>query len=113
LCTPTDAEPYAQLTTKGSLELRALGVHLKQRYQGHLLPESFEPMTIYGRATNIRRTQQSLQNFLLGLYPDGELVIEVRETSKEVRRTNKDAETIVPDAGFMSPTAQFVPYDHA
>lgn len=90
----TDAEPYAQLTTKGSLELRALGVHLKQRYQGHLLPESFEPMTIYGRATNIRRTQQSLQNFLLGLYPDGELVIEVRETSKEVRRTNKDAERL-------------------
>lgn len=85
--TPLDAKayPYAQLTSKGSLELRALGVHLKQRYQGmHFLPEPFEPAIVYARATNIKRTQQSLQNFLLGLYPDGELMIEVRETAKEV-----------------------------
>lgn len=81
--------PYAQLTMRGAQELRALGSHLRRRYveQLRFLPEEHGPQQqegqgqpiVYARATNIRRTQQSLQNLLLGLYPEGSpLSIEVR-----------------------------------
>ncbi len=84
-----DEFPYSQLTVRGAQELRALGEHLRRRYVGQLgfLPDSLgEPKEqppppqpiVYARATNIRRTQQSAQNLLLGLYPEGSLPIEVR-----------------------------------
>ena len=73
--------PYSQLTVRGAKELRALGVHLRERYVSQLrfLPHSLggEEQILYARATNIRRTQQSAANLLLGLYPKGSLPIEV------------------------------------
>lgn len=73
--------PYSQLTVRGAKELRALGVHLRERYVSQLrfLPHSLEgeEQILYARATNIRRTQQSAANLLLGLYPQGSLPIEV------------------------------------
>jgi hypothetical protein len=86
--------PYSQLTVRGAQELRALGSHLRSRYVAQLgfLPHSLlgkeeeeeeqqrrrrQQPIVYARATNIRRTQQSAQNLLLGLYPEGSLPIEV------------------------------------
>ena len=48
---------------------------------------------VYARATNIRRTQQSAQNLLLGLYPEeeaGSVPIEVRATDEETLYPNAD-----------------------
>lgn len=121
--------PYAQLTTRGAEELRALGRHLRERYVSQLnwLPaqldatattttgdknesqvvsssttssssdDATKPRLIYARATNIRRTQQSCQNLLLGLYPPPScppslppLTIDVRPTHLETLYPNAD-----------------------
>lgn len=87
--------PYSQLTVRGAQELRALGAHLRERYVSKLrfLPHSLEAgeeRRVYARATNIRRTQQSAQNLLLGLYPEGSLPIEVRPTPDETLYPNAD-----------------------
>ncbi len=95
-----DEHPYSQLTVRGAQELRALGTHLRKRYVDQLkfLPDKIHdhkadtttPPILYARATNIRRTQQSAQNLLLGLYPDGSLPIEVRPTHEETLYPNAD-----------------------
>ncbi|EWM22620.1 histidine acid, partial [Nannochloropsis gaditana] len=125
-----DEHPYAQLTRKGAQELQALGRHLRKRYVtdlkwlpaslhasgGHAPhasgglssapsssspPSSSPPSFLHARATNIRRTQQSAQNLLLGLYPDGAphpspsssappLAIQVRPTASETLYPNAD-----------------------
>lgn len=80
------------MTVRGANELRTLGKHLRKRYVSNLkfLPSTFEREKVYARATNIRRTQQSAQNLLLGLYPEGSLPIEVRATNDETLYPNAD-----------------------
>ena len=66
-------EPFGSLTRLGAQQCRLLGASLRSRlllYAPHLLPNASEQLLV--RATNIRRTQQSAQNFLLGLLTDGE-----------------------------------------
>lgn len=61
----------AQLTARGASELRNLGASLRRHLVdgAALLPAALDPSLLYARSTNSRRTQQSLQNVLLGLYP--------------------------------------------
>ena len=71
--------PNGHLTVLGANQLRRVGSELRERYIGDLgflpsdLPSdhsgSGAPL-VYTRSTRIPRTVQSLQNLLLGLYPE-------------------------------------------
>jgi lysophosphatidic acid phosphatase type 6 len=58
--------PCGQLTQKGVEEMKKKGKQLKNRY-GHLLQEE-NPQQIYIQSTNIRRTIQSVQCLLHGMF---------------------------------------------
>lgn len=70
--------PNGHLTVLGANQLRRLGSELRERYVGDFgflpsdLPSdaSSSAALIYARSTRIPRTVQSLQNLLLGLYPE-------------------------------------------
>eukprot|EP00966_Prymnesium_polylepis_P079425 1840971-Prymnesium_polylepis.1 len=60
----SDGAPFGMLTELGAQQVRAYGREVRSRYKRHaphLLSE------VNARSTNIRRTQQTAQNFLLGL----------------------------------------------
>ncbi|GAB5363121.1 hypothetical protein AAMO2058_000856200 [Amorphochlora amoebiformis] len=61
--------PFGQLTRTGAMESERVGTEIRNRYVGSLLPEKVDLDSIKARTTNMRRTQQTMQNFLLGLYP--------------------------------------------
>jgi hypothetical protein len=79
---------------RGAEELRTLGSHLRRRYVERLgfLPPDLNARTagVYARATNIRRTQQSAQNLLLGLWPQGSMPVEIRYKTEETMYPNPD-----------------------
>ncbi len=62
----------AQLTTQGGDMHLKLGQRLRQRYivDLGLLPKKIDPSIMYLRSTDIDRTKQSLENQMMGLYPD-------------------------------------------
>ena len=70
--------PNGHLTRLGASQLRRVGAELRQRYMGDLnfLPSDLPSETskisnlIYARSTRVTRTVQSVQNLLLGLYPE-------------------------------------------
>ena len=70
--------PFGQLTKRGAAQMRRVGAELRERYVGDLnflpvdLPadHSEEKFFIYVRSTRYPRTVQSVQNLLLGLYPE-------------------------------------------
>lgn len=70
--------PNGHLTVLGANQLRRVGSELRERYIGDFgfLPSDLPPdhssagTLIYARSTRIPRTVQSLQNLLLGLYPE-------------------------------------------
>ena len=66
-------EGLGQLTTLGMAQEYALGQEMRKRYitQGHFLPESYVPGSIYVRSTDFDRTLVSAQSLLLGLFPLG------------------------------------------
>jgi len=64
--------PFGQLTERGAMECRQFGAHIRERYierLGLLPREDPNLQDIKIRTTNLRRTQQTAQNFLEGLYP--------------------------------------------
>ena len=62
-----------QLTATGMRQEYLLGKKLRARYidQTKLLPKSYEPGTIYARASDRDRTFMSAESCLMGLYPPG------------------------------------------
>ena len=61
-------EPFGSLTTVGAQQCHALGTALRRQLEEHaphLIPSAPEHIAV--RATNIRRTQHSVQNLLFGL----------------------------------------------
>lgn len=64
-------EGLGQLTTLGINQEKQLGAALRKKYvqQYHLLPEKYNPKTLYVHSTAIKRTEKSADAFLLGLYP--------------------------------------------
>ncbi|MBS0287434.1 MAG: histidine-type phosphatase [Proteobacteria bacterium] len=64
-------EGYGQLTPKGIQQHFELGSKLRKKYieQTSLLPERYQPGTIFARSTDYDRTLMSAQSLLLGLYP--------------------------------------------
>ncbi|KAL1523450.1 hypothetical protein AB1Y20_018390 [Prymnesium parvum] len=78
--TPIDRDaPFGMLTTRGASQARAYGAELRARYGRHA-PHLLT--NVSARATNIRRTQQTAQNVLLGLGAQG-VAVEVREWEME------------------------------
>eukprot|EP00468_Gymnochlora_sp_CCMP2014_P000242 CAMPEP_0167743578 /NCGR_PEP_ID=MMETSP0110_2-20121227/2094_1 /TAXON_ID=629695 /ORGANISM="Gymnochlora sp., Strain CCMP2014" /LENGTH=512 /DNA_ID=CAMNT_0007627965 /DNA_START=1585 /DNA_END=3123 /DNA_ORIENTATION=+ len=84
--------PFGQLTRQGAKECMDVGKSLRERYivNQSVLPEKLDPSKLKIRTTNLRRTQQTAQNFLLGLYPletrdslDTQFPIETRPVSEE------------------------------
>lgn len=76
-------EPFGQLTSVGAQQTEALGIALRlslERHAPHLLPTTAAHVAAH--ATNIRRTQQSLQNLLRGL-GDVSVPISVRRLDEE------------------------------
>ena len=80
--TPTrtlDVVPYVwqeglgQLTATGMQQSYQLGSKLRKRYidEHGLLPNQYQPETLYIRSTDYDRTLMSAQSLLLGLYPLG------------------------------------------
>lgn len=66
-------EGYGQLTAEGMQQEYKLGMQFRQKYveQTHLLPDSYEPGSMYVRSTDYDRTIMSAQSLLVGLYPPG------------------------------------------
>ncbi|TAL62802.1 MAG: histidine-type phosphatase, partial [Legionella sp.] len=66
-------EGLGQLTAEGMNQEYKMGMQFRQKYieQTHLLPESYEPGTVYVRSTDYDRTLMSAQSLLIGLYPPG------------------------------------------
>ncbi len=64
-------EGLGQLTQKGVHQEIALGKNMRQQYvyRYHLLPEKYNPDTMYVRSTDMSRTILSADAFLMGLYP--------------------------------------------
>lgn len=68
--------PNGHLTALGAHQLRRVGAELRERYIGDLsflpsdLPPAHAEELIQARSTRIPRTIQSVQNLLLGLYPE-------------------------------------------
>lgn len=62
-----------QLTPLGMRQEYNLGSKLRHRYveETHLLPQNYQPGTLYARSTSVERTLMSAQAFLMGLYPPG------------------------------------------
>lgn len=62
-----------QLTAEGMQQEYKLGMKFRTKYteQSHLLPEHYEPGTMYVRSTDYDRTLMSAQSLLMGLYPPG------------------------------------------
>lgn len=62
-----------QLTPRGMRQEYDLGTKMRKRYvnETHLLPEHYQPGTVYARSTSVERTLMSAQSFLMGLYPPG------------------------------------------
>lgn len=69
----TGGTPLGHLTPEGIAQTHQLGIKFRQKYisQWHLLPETYDPKTIYVRSTDTDRTLMSAQTVLLGLYPMG------------------------------------------
>ncbi|KAF9415310.1 Acid phosphatase-like protein 2, partial [Entomortierella beljakovae] len=59
-----------QLTSFGAQQLQQLGENLREIYVDRLklLPAIFDPSTIYLRSTDKRRTRQSAENLMVGMY---------------------------------------------
>lgn len=66
-------EGPGQLTAEGMQQEYKLGLLFRKKYveQAHLLPEHYEPGTMYVRSTDFDRTLMSAQSLLMGLYPPG------------------------------------------
>lgn len=66
-------EGLGQLTALGMQQQYELGSKFRERYivQTGLLPEHFEPETVYIRSTDYERTLMSAQSCMMGLYPPG------------------------------------------
>jgi len=95
--------PFGQLTVQGARECQAIGADFRQRYieDQEILPHNLAADKIKARTTNLRRTQQSLQNFLLGLYPE-----ETRDPSDPtipISTCDLSEETLIPDSGHNCP----------
>jgi len=77
--------PNGHLTRLGANQLRRVGAQLRERYIGdldflpHTLPSDHNGTAVYARSTRYPRTIQSVQNLLLGLYPD-----DAREERSEI-----------------------------
>ena len=78
-------EVFGQLTARGAEQLTKLGnaMHTRLQCTGHHLLHS--PSSVTARSTNIRRTVQSAQNFLLGLKAPAACAakVQVREWAEE------------------------------
>ncbi len=66
-------EGRGQLTAKGMQQEYELGAKLRKKYifEEKLLPEHYQPNSLYVRSTDVDRTLMSAQSLLLGLYPVG------------------------------------------
>ena len=68
--------PNGFLTGIGADQMRRVGAELRERYVGDLsflpsdLPPTHAEELVYARSTRVPRTIQSVQNLLLGLYPE-------------------------------------------
>jgi acid phosphatase len=73
--------PWGQLTLVGAYQARTLGQFLRERFineDGGMLPSKLNNKNIKAHSTSIYRSQQTLQNVLIGLYGQGD-----REKGKE------------------------------
>lgn len=110
-CNTRHNPPYGQLTLLGVVEARRLGYTLRQRYieSNQLLPESLRnprdeddspprlnSHDFYFRSTNYQRTRQTLQNLLIGLYP--ELLETTHGPMGRIFTVKDDQETMYPNA---------------
>ena len=70
------ARPWGQLTQIGAYQARSLGEFLRERLinQHKLLPTTLKTSDIRAHSTSIYRSQQTLQNVLLGLYAKGDRI---------------------------------------
>lgn len=84
-------EGLGELTTKGINQEIQLGEKLRRIYinQDHLLPEIYNPNSIYVRSTDATRAIKSANSLLLGLYPPNTRV-KNQEISVHVVPKNKD-----------------------
>lgn len=66
-------EGPGQLTAEGMQQEYKMGLLFRKKYveQEHLLPDHYEPGTMYVRSTDYDRTLMSAQSLLMGLYPPG------------------------------------------
>lgn len=66
-------EGLGELTAIGMKQEFELGKKFREYYiiEQKLLPESYQPSTLYVRSSNFNRTLMSAQSVLLGLYPIG------------------------------------------
>lgn len=60
-----------ELTEVGVQQEKKLGEELRVKYitQSHLLPETYDPSSLFVRSTDFERTIKSANSLLLGLYP--------------------------------------------
>ncbi len=66
-------EGPGQLTAEGMQQEYKMGMMFREKYieHFHLLPEHYEPGSMYVRSTDYERTLMSAQSLLMGLYPPG------------------------------------------
>ncbi|EGR26868.1 hypothetical protein IMG5_206590 [Ichthyophthirius multifiliis] len=64
-------EREGQLSSVGMLQQYNLGTLIRQDYVTNqkFLPGNYDVNSIYAFSSNVNRTLQSLQSFLIGLYP--------------------------------------------
>jgi len=93
--------PYGQLTRQGASECVDIGKDLRKRYIDDMefLPKTFDLDKMKIRSTNLRRTQQTAQNLLLGLYPPESRPSGEKESQIPIKTMPIEDETLIPNAG--------------
>jgi len=79
-------QKYQELTPVGQRMHYLLGRLRRQQYieKSNFLPKQYDPAIMYIRATSVRRTEMSVQSYMLGLYPEGLPLLNDNQASKRL-----------------------------